>query len=59
MIKEKGEILIRSLPHKNQGAVGKLLSKQLVKKVRKPGTISRHGFTSVKMSNFVRVIKSG
>lgn len=57
MIKEAGEIQIRDMPHKNQGAVGKLMAKKLVVKMRKQGKVSKHGFTSIKMTNFVMTVE--
>ena len=57
MIEKAGGIAIRDLPHKNQGAVGKLLTKGLVEKYREQTKVSKHGFTSMKMKNFVRVKK--
>jgi len=51
----KQPLAIRDMPHKLQGAVGKLKSKGLVEIYRKQTPISKHGFTSMKMTSCVRL----
>lgn len=55
-IKEAEQPLpIRDMPHQLQGAVGKLTSKGLIERYRTQAKIAKHGFTSVKMTNCVKV----
>lgn len=55
-IKEAEQPLaIRNMPHQLQGAVGKLLSKELVERSRTRVKVTKHGFTSVKMTNCIKV----
>lgn len=55
-IKEaKQPLAIRNMPHKLQGAVGKLLSKDLVERSRTQVEVTRHGFTSVRMTNCIKI----
>lgn len=51
----KQPLPIRDMPHQLQGAVGKLTSKGLVERYRTQAKVARHGFTSMKMTNCVRV----
>jgi len=53
----KQPLAIRNMPHKLQGAVGKLLSKGIVERSRTQVKVTRRGFTSVKMTNCVKVTK--
>jgi len=50
-------LAIRNMPHQLQGAVGKLTSKGVIERFRTQVKISKHGFTSMKMTNCVRVKK--
>lgn len=55
-IKEaKQPLPIRDMSHQLQGAVGKLTSKGLVERYRTQAQVAKHGFTSMKMTNCVRV----
>lgn len=46
---------IHDMPHQLQGAVGKLTSKEVVERYRIQVKITKHGFTSMKMTNCVKV----
>lgn len=51
----KQPLPIRDMPHQLQGAVGKLTSKGIVERYRTQANVTKHGFTSMKMTNCVRV----
>jgi len=48
-------LAIRDMPHNLQGAVGKLKSKGLVEIYREQTPVSKHGFSSMKMTSCVRI----
>ena len=48
-------LAIRDMPHQLQGAVGKLTSEGLIERYRTQVKVTKHGFTSVKMTNCVRI----
>ena len=48
---------INSMPHKFQGAVGKLIQYGLVETYRERTPVSKHGFVSLKSTTCVRVKK--
>ena len=55
-IKEAEQPLaIRDMPHQLQGAVGRLLSKELVERSRTQVKVTKHGFTSVRMTNCIKI----
>ena len=51
----KQPLAIHDMPHQLQGAVGKLLSKELVERGRIQVEIVKHGFTSMKMTNCIKI----
>lgn len=51
----KQPLPIRDMPHQLQGAVGKLTSEKLVERFRTQVKVSKHGFSSMKMTNCVRI----
>lgn len=60
-VKEKGEVPINQMPHKLQGAVGKLISLGLLERFRKQASWEREDKnlgikkTIFRMTNWVRV----
>jgi len=50
-------LAIRDMPHQLQGAVGKLTSKGVIERFRTKVDVTKHGFTSAKMTNCVKVKK--
>ena len=57
IVSAKQPLPIRNMPHNLQGAVGKLKGRGLVEIYRESTPVSKHGFTSMKMTSCVRVNK--